>query len=280
VPPTAGEIVVLGQSVATLTKAARRELRRDLQVVFQDPTGALDPRMPVFDLIAEPLGAFGKDRAAIRSRVGELLALVGLDHDHASRFPHQLSGGQRQRVGIARALALEPRIVVLDEPVSSLDVSVQAGIVNLLTDLRSRLGLSCLFVSHDLSVVRHVADRIAVMYAGRIVELAATDALFAEPSHPYTRALISAIPVPDPAVERTRRRVRLGENSRTPAVGGVSPGEEGCALRSRCPLLVELSAEEQQLCAASAPELRPIDETSDHRSRCHFIDTARRTRLT
>ena len=196
--PQSGSIEVLGNDVATLTPARRRELRRDLQVVFQDPVAALDPRLPVFELLAEPLGANGFDKAAIDTRVAELLEIVGLGRADASRYPGEFSGGQKQRIGIARALALQPKILALDEPVSALDVSIQAGIINLLLDLQQQFDLSYLFVSHDLSVVRHLAHRVAVMYRGAIVEYGDADDVFTNPQHEYTRKLLAAIPQPDP----------------------------------------------------------------------------------
>jgi oligopeptide/dipeptide ABC transporter ATP-binding protein len=192
--PQAGSIQVLGRDVATLDAAGRRALRRDLQVVFQDPTASLDPRLPVFEVLAEPLQANGFDKAATSSRVSELLELVGMRRDDASRYPGEFSGGQKQRIGIARALALQPKILVLDEPVSALDVSIQAGIVNLLLDLQQQFGLSYLFVSHDLSVVKHLAHRVAVMYRGAIVEQGEADAVFADPQHEYTQKLLAAVP--------------------------------------------------------------------------------------
>ena len=196
--PQSGSIEVLGNDVATLTKARRRELRRDLQVVFQDPVAALDPRLPVFDLLAEPLSANGFDKSAIDTRVAELLEIVGLGRADASRYAQEFSGGQKQRIGIARALALQPKILALDEPVSALDVSIQAGIINLLLDLQRQFDLSYLFVSHDLSVVKHLAHRVAVMYRGAIVEYGDADDVFTNPQHEYTRKLLAAIPQPDP----------------------------------------------------------------------------------
>jgi len=203
-----GDIVIGGTSVNDI-KGARmeRELRRDLQIVFQDPMGALDPRMTVADIIAEPLTAIGTPKAEIHRRVDELMDLVGLNPAHSDRFPGAFSGGQRQRIGIARSLSTNPKIVVLDEPVSALDVSIQAGVINLLDDLKVKLGLSYLFVAHDLSVVRHIADRVAVMYLGEFVEHGDVDDVFENPQHPYTKALLSAIPVPDPDIERTRERI-------------------------------------------------------------------------
>lgn len=197
--PQSGSIEVLGNDVATLTTRRRRELRRDLQVVFQDPVAALDPRMPVFDILAEPLSANGFGKSATEARVAELLEIVGLRRADASRYPGEFSGGQKQRIGIARALALQPKILALDEPVSALDVSIQAGIINLLLDLQRDFGLSYLFVSHDLSVVKHLAHQVAVMYRGAIVEYGDSDEVFAHPRNEYTRRLLAAIPQPDPS---------------------------------------------------------------------------------
>ena len=196
--PQSGSIEVLGTDVATLDRRARRALRGDLQVVFQDPVASLDPRLPVFDVLAEPLQANGFDKKRIDERVAELLGIVGLRREDASRYPAEFSGGQKQRIGIARALALQPKILALDEPVSALDVSIQAGIINLLLDLQDRFGLSYLFVSHDLSVVKHLAHRVAVMYKGRIVEQGDGDQVFANPQHEYTRRLLAAVPQPEP----------------------------------------------------------------------------------
>ncbi|ALX67093.1 ABC transporter ATP-binding protein [Microbacterium sp. XT11] len=203
-----GDIVIAGTSVNDIrSRKVERQLRRDIQIVFQDPMGALDPRMTVADIIAEPMAAIGMPKAEIHRRVDELMDLVGLNPAHSDRFPQAFSGGQRQRIGIARALSTNPKIVVLDEPVSALDVSIQAGVINLLDDLKVKLGLSYLFVAHDLSVVRHIADRVAVMYLGDFVEHGDVDEVFDNPKHPYTQALLSAIPVPDPDIERTRTRV-------------------------------------------------------------------------
>jgi peptide/nickel transport system ATP-binding protein len=203
-----GDIIIAGTSVNGLhNRKLERELRHDIQIVFQDPMGALDPRMTVTDIIAEPMRAIGVDRAAVHDRVQELMDLVGLNPAHRDRFPGAFSGGQRQRIGIARALSTNPKIVVLDEPVSALDVSIQAGVINLLDELKAKLGLSYLFVAHDLSVIRHIADRVAVMYLGEFVEHGDVDQVFDNPQHPYTQALLSAIPVPDPDIERTRQRV-------------------------------------------------------------------------
>ncbi len=198
VAPQSGSIEVLGNDAASLTRASRRALRRDIQVVFQDPVASLDPRLPVFELLAEPLRANGAGKSGTNARVAELLDIVGLRRADAARYPAEFSGGQKQRIGIARALALQPKILALDEPVSALDVSIQAGIINLLLDLQEQFGLSYLFVSHDLSVVKHLAHRVAVMHAGAIVEQGDSEELFRNPQHDYTRQLLGAVPQPDP----------------------------------------------------------------------------------
>ncbi|WP_309102627.1 ABC transporter ATP-binding protein [Microbacterium sp.] len=205
-----GDIRIAGKSVKDIrNRSEERELRRNLQIVFQDPMGALDPRMTVWDIIAEPMFAIGMGKDEVQDRVEELMGLVGLDPAHSDRFPTAFSGGQRQRIGIARALSTNPKVVVLDEPVSALDVSIQAGVINLLDELKAKLGLSYLFVAHDLAVVRHIADRVAVMYKGEFVEHGDVDQVFDDPQHPYTKALLSAIPIPDPDIERTRQRIIL-----------------------------------------------------------------------
>ncbi|MEU3520050.1 ABC transporter ATP-binding protein [Streptomyces sp. NPDC006654] len=263
--PERGLIDIAGTNVATPASAdQRRRLRRAVQIVMQDPMGSLDPRLPVFQLLAEPLQAAGEDRAAIRTRVGELLSLVGLDASVTDRFPAALSGGQRQRVGIARALATEPRILILDEPVSALDVSVQAGVINLLTRLKRELGLAYLIVAHDLAVMRHVSDRIAVMYLGHIVETAGTEELFADAQHPYTQALLSAIPVPDPQRERTREHIVLeGEQP------SASRLPHGCVFIDRCPLHRLLDDGLRRRCRTERPVLHPTESGAGHRSACH-----------
>ncbi|MGH3786724.1 MAG: ABC transporter ATP-binding protein, partial [Pseudonocardiaceae bacterium] len=265
-PPQHGGIRVGGVDVESLRgRGAERELRRRLQMVFQDPMAALDPRLTVFDILAEPLRAVGeKDRSVIDNRVDELMELVGLDPEHSDRFPTAFSGGQRQRIGIARALATNPSLVVLDEPVSALDVSIQAGVINLLNELKAKLGLSYLFVSHDLSVVRHISDRVAVMYLGRIVEVGAVDQVFSHPQHPYTEALLSAIPVPDPQVERTRKRVILRGDLPSPI-----DSTPGCRFVSRCPLHLTLNDVQRARCTGETPRLTG-GGLSDHRNACHF----------
>ncbi len=253
VEPSAGAVRFDGEDVTGLGGAPLRALRRRMQIVFQDPFASLDPRMTVGDIVEEPLIVHRiGDGAARRRRVAELLDLVGLRPDHALRYPHEFSGGQRQRVGIARALALEPELVVCDEPVSALDVSVQAQVVNLLRDLQRRLSLSYLFIAHDLAVVKHVADRVAVMFRGRLVEVAPKRALFGDPRHPYTRLLLAAIPRPDP-------RGRSTASVDAPALGGAeTPG--GCAFRGRCPFAAEI-------CAAVDPALAAIGP--GHEAACH-----------
>jgi peptide/nickel transport system ATP-binding protein/oligopeptide transport system ATP-binding protein len=262
-PATAGHVYHEGTDLTRLPRKAMQRMRRELQIVFQDPYASLDPRLPVNEIVAEPLRIHGRHDASGPDTVRELLALVGLKPEHGNRYPHEFSGGQRQRIGIARALALRPKVLILDEPVSALDVSIQAGVLNLLADLQAQLGLSYLFVSHDLSVVRHVADRIAVMYLGRIVETAPSDELFSAPAHPYTQALISAIPLPDPRKERARQRIILSGDVPSP----VDP-PSGCRFRTRCALFAtQLTDTQRHRCSTEIPAL--IDHGHGHPAACH-----------
>ena len=241
-PVTAGTISFKGRDITHLGKKARRLTRRDMQLVFQDPYASLNPRMKVFDIIAEPLVVHGVVRRArdAAEQVAELLDMVGLPDSAASRYPHAFSGGQRQRIGIARALALRPELVIADEPVSALDVSIQAQVVNLLQELQERLNLSYLFIAHDLSVVRHISHRVGIMYAGKLVEVADRSAVYDHPAHPYTRALLSAIPVPDPPLQRERNRVVLQGELPNPS----SP-PSGCRFHTRCPIAEQRCHDEQ-----------------------------------
>ncbi|MGE0714430.1 MAG: ABC transporter ATP-binding protein [Alphaproteobacteria bacterium] len=255
IEPTAGSVRFAGTELTRLDVEALRPHRREMQIIFQDPYGSLDPRMTVAELLAEPLRIHGVgNKAERRARVAELLTLVGLPQAHARRYPHEFSGGQRQRIGIARALALRPKLIVCDEPVSALDVSIQAQIINLLEDLQRDFGLAYLFIAHDLGVVKHVADRVAVMYLGRIVETAPKRQIYARPSHPYTQALLAAVPIPDPAARKA------------PAVlGGEIPSPAapppGCHFHTRCPHVVAR-------CRSEAPLLRDIGEGT--RVACHL----------
>jgi peptide/nickel transport system ATP-binding protein len=264
--PQSGTISLFGKDVAEMTSSERLAVRRDVQIVFQDPMASLDPRLPVGDIIAEPLETHGVVGARRAARVRELLALVGLHPEHVNRYPQAFSGGQRQRIGIARALALEPMVLVLDEPVSALDVSIRAGIINLLERLKAELGLSYLFVAHDLAVVRHIADRVAVMYLGRIIEIGNIDEVFDGPAHPYTQALLSAVPLPDPRKERRRHRVILDGDMPSP----LDP-PSGCRFRTRCPRFAsELDDAEKQRCIEDEPDLRNRTGPGERLDACHF----------
>jgi oligopeptide transport system ATP-binding protein len=246
VPTTGGAVILNGRNLGTCTRAELLASRRDLQMVFQDPYASLNPRMTVFAALAEPLLVHRLCRRdEVRGRVDELMNLVGLAPRFAGKYPHEFSGGQRQRIAIARALALRPKVIVADEPVSALDVSIQAQILNLLSQLCRRMNLSLIFIAHDLSVVKHISDRIAVMYLGRIVELGRAEDVIERPAHPYTRALVSAIPVPNPEIERTRQRIMLAGDPPSP----IHP-PDGCAFHPRC-------AYAREACKAAVPPLVP-----------------------
>jgi oligopeptide transport system ATP-binding protein len=256
--PTSGRVMFEGVDLAALEGAALRAVRRRIQVIFQDPYSSLNPRMTIGQILAEPLKVHGivPEAKARFDRVRELLSQVGMLAQHAARYPHQLSGGQRQRVGIARALAMEPSLIVCDEPVSALDVSIQAQIINLLEDLQARYGLTYLFIAHDLSVVRHISDRVAVMYLGKMAEIAGRGPLYAEPLHPYTRALLSAVPIPDPRLEASREHTVLRGEVPSP----LRP-PPGCVFHPRCPIAVAR-------CSAEVPRLREI--RTQHSAACHL----------
>jgi len=257
IEPTSGEIEFEGTDILTLGSRQMQRLRREMQIIFQDPYASLNPRLSIFSIVSEPLKIHGVgSRTEQKERVADLLARVGLDPRYMSRYPHEFSGGQRQRIGIARALALNPRLIIADEPVSALDVSVQAQVVNLMQDLQQELGLAYLFISHGLAVVEHISVRVAVMYLGKIVEVAGSEDLYRTPRHPYTIALLSAIPIPDPALRR--ERIVLHGDVPTP----INP-PSGCRFRTRCPQATEE-------CAATTPELREV--APGHFSACIYAD--------
>lgn len=255
--PTAGVVLFNGKAIDG--PAAEGRLRRDMQMIFQDPYASLNPRMTVSDIVGEPLDIHGLAAAGERpERIVSLLQLVGLNAEHANRFPHEFSGGQRQRIGIARALAVDPSFIICDEPISALDVSVQAQVVNLLERLQEELGLTYLFIAHDLAMVKHISNRVAVMYLGKIVELADSSELYRKPQHPYTKALLSAIPIPDPAVEPNRKRIRLTGDVPNP----IDP-PSGCRFRTRCSFAMPVCAEQE-------PAL--LDGGGGHMAACHLIN--------
>jgi oligopeptide transport system ATP-binding protein len=260
--PSGGRIEFEGQDITHFDKSSLRPLRRRMQMVYQDPFGSLNPRMKVRDIIGEPLEVHGlaNDRKAFDQRIAHLMRTVGLLPDMADRFPHEFSGGQRQRIGIARALALEPALIICDEPVSALDVSIQAQVVNVFVELQQRLGMAYLFIAHDLAVVRHVSDRIAVMYLGRIVEIAARDEIYRKPLHPYTQALLAAVPVADPVVEATRQRIPVSGE-----VPSAMNPPSGCRFHTRCPLAIDR-------CRHEDPALRDLG--AGRAVACHLHDMA------
>ncbi|MFF7441771.1 ABC transporter ATP-binding protein [Streptomyces sp. NPDC008122] len=256
--PTTGSVSYDGRDISHLSQRELKPLRRDLQMVFQDPHSSLNPRQTVARIISDPLLVQGSSAADARKRAVELMELVGLIPEHVDRYPHEFSGGQAQRIGIARALATAPRLVVADEPVSALDVSVQAQIVNLMERLQRELGLAYLFIAHDLSVVKRVCDRVAVMYLGRIVEIGPKERVYAAPAHPYTRALLSAVPLPDPAAERARERITLLGDPPSPAAP-----PPGCTFHPRCP-------KAREICRTEAPPLRIAASGDTRQVACHF----------
>lgn len=258
--PTSGEMKYKGKNIYNLSGSKMKQLRREIQMIFQDPYASLNPRMTITDIIGEALDIHGlvNNKKQRKQRVEELLDLVGLNPDHATRYPHEFSGGQRQRIGIARALAVDPKFIICDEPISALDVSIQAQVVNLLQDLQRKLGLTYLFIAHDLSMVKHISDRVAVMYLGKMVELASSKALYEKPLHPYTKALMSAIPIPDPKAVASKERIVLEGDLPSP----IDP-PSGCFFRTRCPIATDK-------CAEIEPPLEEMK--SGHWAACHYAE--------
>ncbi len=277
--PSEGRVWFEEQEITSLPAGEMRQLRKEMQIVFQDPYASLNPRMTVSDIVTEPLRIHGSSRSEGRKRTRELLERVGLNPEHGNRYPHEFSGGQRQRIGIARALALAPKLIICDEPVSALDVSIQAQIINLLEDLQQEFGLTYLFIAHDLSVVRHISDRVAVMYLGKIVEVSDRNRLYGAPLHPYTQALLSAVPIPDPKKERQRTRIILHGDVPNPA----NP-PSGCRFHTRCFKTREVAAEGKvesvpmgrsqipvaKVCVDQEPDLADVE--SGHQVACHFAE--------
>ena len=261
--PTAGRVVFKGRDISKMSRSQMKPVRRDMQIVFQDPFASLNPRLMVKEIISEPLRLHGLADSTTDDRVVDLMQQVGLSPSSRERLPHEFSGGQRQRIGIARSLALHPQLLVLDEPVSALDVSIQAQVINLLEELQQQLGLAYIFIAHDLSVVRHISDRVAVMYLGRIVEVGTQDQIYNEPLHPYTQALLSAVPIPEPDKNRKNQRILLSDNIPSP-----SNPPSGCRFRTRC-----WRAEE--ICTTEEPALQ-IRSNQSHPTSCHFSDFGRR----